>query len=131
MTVPRVLTSSDYSRKSGNGIIRVQLSAMMFIQAFVWGAWYVTAPNYLSNIGFTPTDLGWTYSVGPIAGMISPFFIGLIADSYISAQRVLGIVNFFSAAAMFAATLLMKSHSASPGTINVLFFIYMLAFYPT
>ena len=48
---------------------------MMFLQFFVWGAWYVTAPNYLGTIGFQPTDIGNTYSVGPIAGMITPLFV--------------------------------------------------------
>ena len=38
---------------------------MMFLQFFIWGAWYVTAPNFLSTIGFTAKDFGWTYSVGP------------------------------------------------------------------
>ena len=55
--------------------LRVQLSAMMFVQFFVWGSWYVTAPNYLGKIGFGANDFGWTYSVGPIASMISPFFV--------------------------------------------------------
>ena len=52
-----------------------RLSVMMFIQFFVWGAWYVTAPLFLEKIGFTPADFGWTYSVGPIAGIISPFIV--------------------------------------------------------
>jgi TRAP-type C4-dicarboxylate transport system permease small subunit len=46
-----------------NTRIRFQLSTMMFLQFFIWGAWYVTAPNYLGTIGFTGTDFGWTYSV--------------------------------------------------------------------
>ena len=62
-----------------NGKIRLQLSAMMFLQFFVWGAWFVTAPNYLGTIGFTAGDIGWTYAVGPIAAIIAPFFaLGLI-----------------------------------------------------
>ena len=50
-----------------NLTLRLQLSLMMFVQFFVWGAWYVTGPNYLGTIGFTATDFGWTYAVGPIA----------------------------------------------------------------
>ena len=55
-----------------NPKIRIQLSIMMLIQFFIWGAWYVTAPNYLGTIGFAAEDFGWTYAVGPIAGMIWP-----------------------------------------------------------
>jgi len=113
-----------------NTKIRVQLSAMMFAQFFVWGAWYVTAPNYLGTIGFKAEDFGWTYSVGPIAGMISPFFVGMIADRFFPAQRVLAAMHLLGAAIMNAATLLMKSQ-ASPDLINLVLFGYTLTFFPT
>ena len=109
----------------------IQLSAMMFLQFFVWGAWYVTAPNYLATIGFTAGDFGWTYSVGPIAGMISPFFVGMIADRFFSAQKVLGILHLGGGALMIGATVLMKSADPSPDMINFCFFAYMLSYFPT
>ena len=86
---------------------RTLLSVMMFLQFFVWGAWYVTAPNYLGTIGFQAADFGWTYSVGPIAGIISPFFVGMIADRFFPAQRVLGVMHILGGLIMFAATSLM------------------------
>jgi nucleoside transporter len=113
-----------------NTKIRLQLSLMMFVQFFVWGAWYVTAPNYLSTIGFTAEDFGWTYAVGPIAGMISPFFVGMIADRFFAAQRVLGVMHILGALAMLFATTLMKSNAA-PNTINLVLFGYMLTYFPT
>ncbi len=109
----------------------IQLSAMMFLQFFVWGAWYVTAPNYLSTIGFAAGDFGWTYSVGPIAGMISPFFVGMVADRFFSAQKVLGILHLGGGAVMIGATVLMKSADPSPDMINFCFFAYMLSYFPT
>ena len=109
---------------------RVSLSLIMFLQFFIWGAWYVTAPNYLGRIGFTGNDFGWTYSVGPIAGMISPFFVGMIADRFFAAQRVMGILHLLGAAVMYYAVILMQSGS-SPGSINVVFAGYMLTYYPT
>jgi len=110
---------------------RLLFSAMMFLQFFIWGAWYVTAPNYLGTIGFTARDFGWTYSVGPIAGMISPFFVGMIADRFFAAQRVLGTLHLLGAAILFTATTLMRKASPSPDAINVLFFAYMLTYFPT
>lgn len=104
---------------------------MMFLEFFIWGAWYVTAPNYLGTIGFKAEDFGWTYSVGPIAGMISPFFVGMIADRFFAAQRVLGVMHILGALFMFAATAMMKAASPSPNTINLVLFVYMLTYFPT
>ncbi len=104
---------------------------MMFLEFFVWGAWYVTAPNYLGTIGFNAADFGWTYSVGPIAGMITPFFVGMVADRFFPAQRVLGIMHLLGAGIMFAATTLMKTSTPSPNSINLAFFGYMLTYFPT
>ena len=114
-----------------NPIVRIQLSAMMFLQFFVWGAWYVTAPNYLGTIGFGAADFGWTYSVGPLAGIISPFFVGMIADRFFAAQRVMGVMHFGGGILMLAATYLMQSEDPSPSTINLVLFGYMLTYYPT
>lgn len=55
------------------------------------------APNYLSTIGFTAADFGTMYSVGPIAGMIAPFFVGMVADRFFSAQKVLGVMHLLGA----------------------------------
>jgi nucleoside transporter len=114
-----------------NLTLRLQLSVMMFIQFFVWGAWYVTAPNYLGTIGFTATDFAWTFAVGPIAGMISPFFVGMIADRFFPAQRVLGVMHILGAAIMLFATTMMKAQNPSPDAINLVFFGYQLTYFPT
>ena len=97
---------------------RINLCVMMFLQYFIWGAWYVTAPNYLGRIGFTGGDFGWTYSVGPIAGMISPFFVGMIADRFFSAQKIMGLLHLLGAGLMYYAATSMGSGS-TPGTINL------------
>jgi nucleoside transporter len=114
-----------------NPKLRIQLSVMMFLQFFIWGSWYVTAPNYLGTIGFLGGDFGWTYSVGPIAGMLSPFFVGMIADRFFAAQRVLGVMHIAGAGIMLAATTLMVPKGASPSAINLFFFFYMLTYFPT
>ena len=108
-----------------------RLCIMMFIQFFIWGAWYVTGPNYLETIGFGAEDFGWTYSVGPIAGMISPFLVGMIADRFLPSQIVLGILHLIGTAGMYVATTFMTVENPSPDTINIVFFCFMLSFFPT
>jgi nucleoside transporter len=107
----------------------VRLSVMMFLEFFVWGAWYVTAPNYLGTIGFGAGDFAWTYSVGPIAGIITPLFVGMVADRFMPAQVVLGVMHLLGAGLMYFATTLMGQ--SSPGVINGVFFGYMLTYFPT
>jgi nucleoside transporter len=114
-----------------NTKVRLQLSVMMFLEFFVWGAWYVTAPNYLGTIGFGAEDFGWTYAVGPIAGMITPFFVGMVADRFFPAQWVLGVMHLLGAALMIFAATLMKAAKPFPDVINLVFFGYMLTYYPT
>ena len=111
--------------------VRLQLSLMMLLQFFIWGSWYVTGPNYLSTIGFKAEDFGTMYSVGPIAGIIAPFFVGMVADRFFPAQIVLGVMHLLGAGLMFAATTMMRSAHPVPFTINLLFFAHMLTYFPT
>lgn len=114
-----------------NRNVNTRLSIMMFLQFFIWGAWYVTGPRFLATIGFGAEDFGWMYSVGPIAGMISPFIVGMIADRFFSTERVLGVMHILGAAAMFGATTMMTPTGADPNLINILFFAHMLCYFPT
>lgn len=108
----------------------VKLSVMMFLQFFIWGAWYVTAPNFLGTIGFGSGDFAWTYSVGPIAGIISPFFVGMIADRFFPAQRVMAALHLVGGIVMLVAASMMTP-GADPTLLNWFFFGHMLCFYPT
>jgi len=112
-------------------MLTIRLFTMMFIQFFIWGAWYVTAPRALTPLGFTGADFGWTYSVGPIAGLISPFFVGMIADRFFATERVLALMHLLGGAAMFAALQMMGGESPSPDAINFMFFLHMFCYYPT
>ncbi|MBP6823236.1 MAG: MFS transporter [Acidobacteria bacterium] len=113
-----------------NGKIRLQLSAMMFLQFFVWGAWYVTAPNYLGTIGFSAGDIGWTYAVGPIAAILAPFVVGMIADRFFAAQHVMAAMHLIGGVLMFVAAGMMKGGS-TPAAINFMIFLSQLTYYPT
>jgi len=105
---------------------------MMFLEFFIWGAWYVSAPSYLGKIGFEGPDIGWTYSVGPAAALIAPLFVGMIADRFFATERVLGVLHLIGGAIMIWVTTLMNPESPiSPTIINWVFFGHTLCFYPT
>jgi nucleoside transporter len=81
---------------------RIQLSAMMFLQFFIWGAWYVTMGTYLDKVlKATGVQVGAAYSAMAIATMFSPIFVGMIADRFFSAQKVLGVVHIIGALLLF------------------------------
>ncbi len=104
----------------------------MFFQFFVWGAWYVGAPLYLVKIGFSGSDLGWTYAVGPLACILSPFFVGMIADRFFATERMLCALHVLGAGFMFlAAELMDPAAPASPSTINWIFLGHTLCYFPT
>jgi len=103
-----------------------QLSAMMFIEFFVWGAWYVTVGNYMTTV-----DMGqvvfWAYTVGPIGAIVSPFFLGMIADRFFSTEKVLGTLHIIGGIAMFCAPFV----AYSAPLFIVLLLLHMLCYMPT
>ena len=81
------------------------LSSMMFLQYYIWGSWYVTMGNFMStNLGSTGLQIGAAYGALAIATMISPFFVGMIADRFFSAQRVMGVLHILGAILLFFAS---------------------------
>ena len=114
------------------GSMGTRLGAMMFLQFFVWGAWYVGAPLYLVKIGFSGDDLGWTYAVGPLACIISPFFVGMVADRFFATEKILCALHVLAGGCMFLAAALMDPAApASPSTINIVFLAHTLCYFPT
>ena len=106
----------------------LQLSAMMFIEFFIWGAWYVTVGNYMSKIGMSSV-IYWAYTVGPIGAIISPFFLGMVADRYFATERVLGILHLIGGVAMFFAPFAAANGSAT--LFISMLFVHMLCYMPT
>src|SRR5512143_2039287 len=78
---------------------------MMFLAFFIWGSWYVTMGTYLDKVlHASGIQVGAAYSAMAIATIISPFFVGMIADKFFPAQKVLGVLHIVGAALLFYLT---------------------------
>ena len=105
---------------------QAKLSTMMFLQFFIWGAWYTTIAVYMTQQGMG-TLTHWPYTVNPIAAIAAPFFLGLIADRYFATEKVLGTLHLLGAVVMF----LVPQTSGSPGLFITLLLLYNLCYMPT
>lgn len=106
--------------------VRSQLWVMMFIEFFIWGVWFVTMGTYLNKIGFKGIDIGNAYSTACWAAIISPFFIGMIADRFFAAEKVLGVMHILGAVLIYWA-----STVTTPGAFFWVLLAYTLCYMPT
>ena len=82
--------------------IRLLLSLMMFVQFFVWGAWYGQMGKYLTvRLNASGDQVGNSYAMFSVAMIAAPFFVGMLADRYFRAQRVLAVLNFLGAGILY------------------------------
>jgi nucleoside transporter len=109
-----------------NPKIRAQLSVMMFLQFFVWGVWFVTMGTYLFRLGFKGVDVAAAYSTTNWAAFLAPFFIGMIADRFFSAQKLLGVMHLVAAGFLYYA-----STVKAPGPFFWVLLVYALLYMPT
>ena len=105
---------------------RVKLSTMMFLQFFIWGAWYTTIAVYMTNHGME-TLTHWPYTVNPIAAIVAPFFLGLVADRYFATEKVLGTLHLLGGVTMFAV----PQAAGTPTAFILLLLLYNLCYMPT
>jgi nucleoside transporter len=88
------------------------LASMMFLEYFIWGAWYVTMGTYMGeHLNASGVQIGAAYSALAIATMISPFFVGMIADRFFAAQRIMGLLHILGAILLFLATRITDSQT--------------------
>ena len=106
---------------------RIQLSLMMFLQFFVWGAWYGQMSKYLTvQLKASGDQVGSSYAAFSIAMIVAPFFVGMLADRFFHAQRVLGVLNLIGAGILY---LISTIHDADMFVWVML--AYCLSFAPT
>ncbi|MDR9364120.1 MAG: MFS transporter [Balneolaceae bacterium] len=106
--------------------VQARLSGMMFLEFFVWGAWYTAIAVYMSNNGME--DLThWPFTVNPIAAIFAPFFVGLIADRYFATERVLGTLHILGGIIMGLTPLAVNN----PLVFILMLLAYNLCYMPT
>lgn len=105
--------------------LKVRLSIMMFLQFVIWGSWAPTLGNYMGTIDMSDS-INWAYSLGPIAAIITPFFMGMIADRFFYSEKVLAVLCLIGGVAMC----LMPHFAGSPMFLTLLG-IHALCYLPT
>ena len=104
----------------------ISLAIMMFLQYYIWGAWYVTMGTYMGDVlKSSGVEIGAAYSAGAIATIISPFFVGMIADKFFAAQKIMGVLHLIGGVLLYLATTVDNS------SFYWVILIYSLLYMPT
>ncbi|MBM3431952.1 MAG: MFS transporter [Bacteroidetes bacterium] len=108
--------------------VRIQLFVMMFLNFFVWGIWFVTMGTYLTKglIGASGEQTGLAYGTQCLGAIVAPFIIGMIADRFFAAQKILGVLHLLGAGLLY-----MLSTESAFGSFYTTLLIYMILYMPT
>ena len=103
---------------------RIQLSLLFFLEFFIWGGWFVTMGTFLSQeFNASGGQLALAYETQSIGAIIAPFVVGLIADRYFEAQKILGVLHIMGSLLLYVA-----SNSTNFSNFYPYIFIYMLLY---
>jgi len=107
--------------------VRLKLSVLMFLQYFVWGAWYVTMGTWLGGrLHFSGEQIGLAAGTTALAAMISPFFVGMIADRFLATERILAVLHVAGGVVLFYA-----SAQTRFAPFYAVLLVYTLCYMPT
>jgi nucleoside transporter len=111
---------------------RLQLSFMMFVEFFIWGAWFVTLGTFLlNNLHANGSQTGSVFSTQSWGAIIAPFIIGLIADRYFNAEKILGVLHLAGAVLMFQMYRAGELTTVYPEVFYFYALAYMILYMPT
>jgi len=104
-----------------------KLSIMMFLEFFIWGGWFVTLGTYMgNNLDASGAETAMAFSTQSWGAIVAPFIIGLIADRFFNAERILGVLHLLGAVLMYQ-----MSHSTEFANFYPYVLGYMIVYMPT
>jgi len=107
--------------------MRFRLSVMMFLEYFIWGAWYVTLGTWLGQqLHFSGQEIGVAAGTTALGAMLSPFLVGLMADELFANQRLLAALHGIGGVLLWVA-----SSQKTFGPLYFILLIYSLCYMPT
>jgi len=106
--------------------IKFRLTILSFLQCFIWGAWLISLGGYMFSLGFTGTQVSVTYGTMGVASLFMPALLGIVADRWINAERVLGACHL-----MGAGLLLWASTVTDFKTMYLIMLLNAMVYMPT